>query len=47
MGPGQKREQFEFSEEFPAMDSYSANVRCEAKEAAIKPSSHFRWNEGS
>ena len=32
-GPGgQKREQFEFSEEFPAMDSYSANVRCEAKE---------------
>src|SRR5512134_3467408 len=32
-GPGgQKREQFEFSEEFPAMDSYSTNVRCEAKE---------------
>lgn len=32
-GPGgQKREGFEFSEEFPAMDNYSARVRCEAKE---------------
>jgi hypothetical protein len=32
-GPGgQKREEFEFSEDFPAMDNYSANVRCEAKE---------------
>jgi hypothetical protein len=27
---GQERERFEFSEEFPAMESYSANVRCEA-----------------
>jgi hypothetical protein len=30
---GQKREEFEFSEEFPSMESYSARVRCEAKEA--------------
>lgn len=30
-GPGgQERERFEFSEEFPAMDGYSAAVRCEA-----------------
>lgn len=32
-GPGgQKREDFEFSEEFPSMDRYSARVRCKAKE---------------
>ena len=30
-GPGgQERERFEFSEDFPAMDGYSAHVRCEA-----------------
>ena len=29
---GQKREDFEFSEEFPSMDAYSGSVRCEAKE---------------
>jgi hypothetical protein len=30
-GPGgQERERFEFSEEFPPMDAYSANVSCEA-----------------
>lgn len=29
---GQERERFEFSEEFPAMDSYSARVRCELAE---------------
>lgn len=30
-GPGgQERERFEFGEEFPAMDGYSATVRCEA-----------------
>jgi hypothetical protein len=29
-GPGgQQRERFEFSEDFPAMDAYSGNVRCE------------------
>jgi len=32
-GPGgQKREEFEFSDDFPSMDNYSAKVRCEAKE---------------
>lgn len=32
-GPGgQQRERFEFSEAFPAMDAYSANVRCEMSE---------------
>lgn len=29
---GQKREDFEFSEEFPSLDAYSASLRCEAKE---------------
>jgi len=33
LGPGgQTREEFEFSEEFPSMENYSARVRCEAKE---------------
>lgn len=32
-GPGgQQRERFEFSEAFPAMDDYSASVRCEVAE---------------
>jgi hypothetical protein len=32
-GPGgQRREEFEFTEEFPALDNYSATVRCEAKD---------------
>ena len=32
-GPGgQPREEFEFSEDFPSMEGYSAKVRCEAKE---------------
>jgi hypothetical protein len=29
---GQKREEFEFSEEFPSMGNYSARVRCEARQ---------------
>ncbi|HEX7219824.1 MAG TPA: hypothetical protein VF280_11455 [Burkholderiales bacterium] len=34
LGPGgQRREEFEFSEEFPALDGLSTNVRCEAKDA--------------
>jgi len=28
---GQERERFEFSEEFPSLDKYSANVKCEAE----------------
>ena len=30
---GQERERFEFSEEFPSMDAYSASVRCDAGDA--------------
>jgi hypothetical protein len=30
---GQERERFEFSEEFPSMDGYHANVRCDATDA--------------
>jgi hypothetical protein len=30
---GQERERFEFSEEFPSLEKYSANVRCEAEDA--------------
>jgi hypothetical protein len=33
-GPeGQERERFEFSESFPSMESYSANLRCEVSDA--------------
>ncbi len=31
---GQERERFEFSEEFPALDTYSASIRCDAADAA-------------
>lgn len=35
-GPGgQERERFEFSEEFPSMDGYSASLRCEAGESML------------
>jgi len=38
-GPGgQERERFEFSEEFPAMEGYSAAVRCEAGEGRYSSS---------
>lgn len=36
-GPaGQTREEFEFREEFPSMEGYSARVRCEAAEGRYK-----------
>lgn len=36
-GPGgQRREDFEFSQEFPALDNYSATVRCEVKDGRHK-----------
>ena len=36
-GPeGQERERFEFSETFPAMDKYSASVKCEVGEGRYK-----------
>ena len=38
-GPGgQERERFAFSEEFPAMDGYGAEVRCEAAEGRYQSS---------
>ena len=47
---GQERERFEFSEEFPSMEAYSTNLRCEAADAhyvsslqlAVKPASCSR-----
>jgi hypothetical protein len=35
---GQERERFEFSEEFPSLEKYSANVRCEAEDARYSSS---------
>ena len=35
---GQERERFEFSEEFPSLDKYSANVHCEAGDARYSSS---------
>jgi hypothetical protein len=35
---GQERERFEFSEEFPPMDAYTANVRCDADEGTYASS---------
>jgi hypothetical protein len=46
-GPGgQERERFELSEEFPAMSGYSANVRCEARDAAYASSLSYVAEEG-
>jgi hypothetical protein len=33
---GQRREEFEFREDFPSMEGYSARVRCEAEEGRYK-----------
>jgi hypothetical protein len=35
---GQERERFEFSEEFPSLDGYSANVRCEPADGGYSAS---------
>ena len=43
---GQERERFEFSEEFPAMDSYSAVVRCEATEGQYSSALNLRVEAG-
>lgn len=46
-GPGgQKREEFEFSEEFPSMDNYSASVRCEATEGRYQSKLNFSVRSG-
>src|SRR4029077_12202442 len=39
---GQERERFEFSEGFPAMDSYSAGVRCDVTEGQYSSSLAMR-----
>ena len=43
---GQERERFEFSEEFPAMQSYSANVRCEASAGQYSSTLNLRVDAG-
>jgi hypothetical protein len=46
-GPGgQERERFEFSEEFPAMDGYSAEVRCEAGEGRYSSALSYQIEQG-
>ncbi len=46
-GPGgQERERFEFSEAFPAMDGYSAEVRCEAGEGRYSSALSFSVDSG-
>ena len=43
---GQERERFEFSEEFPGMESYSAAVRCEASQGQYGSSLEMRVDAG-
>jgi len=46
-GPGgQERERFEFSEAFPAMDGYSAEVRCEAGEGRYSSALSYQAEQG-
>jgi hypothetical protein len=46
-GPGgQTREEFEFSEDFPSKESYSARVRCEAKEGRYQVKLAFAVKNG-
>jgi len=43
---GQERERFEFSEEFPSMERYSASVRCEASEGGYKSTLAYTVDAG-
>ena len=43
---GQLREEFEFSEDFPGMEDYSARVRCEAKEGRYRARLNYRVASG-
>jgi hypothetical protein len=46
-GPaGQERERFDFSEEFPPMESYSASVRCEASEGRYRSTLAYTVESG-
>ena len=44
---GQERERFEFSEQFPDMDAYSAAVHCDASEAQYKSSLSYTIDAGT
>ena len=43
---GQERERFEFSEEFPSLEKYSANVRCDAGDARYTSSLNLAVEAG-
>jgi hypothetical protein len=43
---GQERERFEFSEKFPDMEHYSAEVRCELEEGRYAASLHYAVTMG-
>lgn len=43
---GQMREEFEFREDFPGMEDYSARVRCEAKEGRYQARLNYRVAKG-
>jgi hypothetical protein len=43
---GQMREEFEFSEDFPGLEDYSARVRCEAKEGRYQARLNYRVAKG-
>lgn len=46
-GPGgQERERFEFSEDFPSLDAYSASVRCQAADARYSAALSFAFDAG-
>ena len=46
-GPGgQRREDFEFSEEFPSVDGINANVRCDAREGRYQSALDLRIKNG-
>jgi hypothetical protein len=46
-GPGgQERERFEFSEEFPSLDGYSASVRCDASDGRYASSLAYSIESG-
>jgi hypothetical protein len=43
---GQLREEFEFTEDFPAMEDYNAAVRCEAKEGRYQARLNYKVAKG-
>ncbi len=43
---GQERERFEFSETFPSLDAYSANVRCESNEGRYAATLNYSVEQG-